>query len=365
MKKKIFILAITSLTAGILFLPQRHLINACWFKKPNVTIMTYNAENLFDTVHDEGKDDYTYLPLEFKLENKTFIEEKCPSNPHWRKSCLEMDWSKKRLETKLEHFSASILKNSKKNKGPDVLMLQEVENLRVLKMLQGELNRKTSGDKYKHAILIEGPDERGIDTAILSKLPLAPNTSPVLHKVKLKRDYTRGILQADFQLPSKEILSVLVFHFPSQRSPVEKREIGFNRLNEIGKAIQKKHPERLIIAGGDSNVINKEHHIFTDLTEDFWDDSLEFSINKEKGVGGTHYYRGHWSTLDVFLMNHNLSDEESNGYHFNKKSIRIATAYSRQKYKNRNGDVIPSRYSHPKYYGVSDHYPVMLELEYK
>ena len=28
--------------------------------------MTYNVENLFDTKHDEGKDDYTFLPLSFK-----------------------------------------------------------------------------------------------------------------------------------------------------------------------------------------------------------------------------------------------------------------------------------------------------------
>lgn len=332
----------------------------------DISIMTYNAENLFDTEHDEGKNDYTYLPLEFKRKNKVLMQKKCPQNPHWRKSCFQMDWSQEKLKTKIERFSGSILANSN-GKGPDILMLQEVENIHVLNELKNYLNQKNPDKKYIHSILIEGKDERGIDTAILSRLPLVSNSIPKLHNIKLQQDYTRGILQADFQLPSGEVLTVLVFHFPSQRNPVQKRETGFLRLNEIGKEILKKNPSRLIIAGGDSNVIQKEHHIFTELTENLWDDSLEFPIKKEKKVGGTHYYRGHWSMLDVFLMNHNLTEKnlKQKGYRLKNQSIRVATRFPLQKYKNKKGDVVPKRYSHPKYYGVSDHFPVMLELEFK
>ena len=31
--------------------------------KRSFSVMTYNLENLFDTIHDEGKEDYTFLPL--------------------------------------------------------------------------------------------------------------------------------------------------------------------------------------------------------------------------------------------------------------------------------------------------------------
>ncbi|MCH2100039.1 MAG: hypothetical protein MK142_16780, partial [Pseudomonadales bacterium] len=31
-----------------------------------IRIMTFNVENLFDTTHDEGKNDETYLPLSVK-----------------------------------------------------------------------------------------------------------------------------------------------------------------------------------------------------------------------------------------------------------------------------------------------------------
>src|SRR5690606_36364286 len=35
-----------------------------------VSVMAYNLENLFDTSHDEGKEDWTYLPLAFKCSSK-------------------------------------------------------------------------------------------------------------------------------------------------------------------------------------------------------------------------------------------------------------------------------------------------------
>ena len=34
--------------------------------KGALTVMTYNVENLFDSLDDPGKDDETYLPIEVK-----------------------------------------------------------------------------------------------------------------------------------------------------------------------------------------------------------------------------------------------------------------------------------------------------------
>ena len=43
-----------------------------------VSLMTYNVENLFDTVHDEGKDDYAYLPLSVKQAHPEYLAT-CPA----------------------------------------------------------------------------------------------------------------------------------------------------------------------------------------------------------------------------------------------------------------------------------------------
>ena len=54
---------------------------------PAVTIMTFNVENLFDTQHDEGKDDYTYLPLRAK--DNAAHRARCAriERERWRRQC--------------------------------------------------------------------------------------------------------------------------------------------------------------------------------------------------------------------------------------------------------------------------------------
>ena len=69
----------------------------------------YNLENLFDTVHDEGKNDYEYLP---DGRNK---------------------WDEKKYQSKLEHISTvlSLLATDKVSEGAAVIGMAEVENRRV------------------------------------------------------------------------------------------------------------------------------------------------------------------------------------------------------------------------------------------
>ena len=55
----------------------------------------------------------------------------------------------------------------------DVLAVQEVENIEILK----EFNKEQLGRLYPHQVLIEGNDNRFIDVGLLSKLPLGAVTS--------------------------------------------------------------------------------------------------------------------------------------------------------------------------------------------
>jgi endonuclease/exonuclease/phosphatase family metal-dependent hydrolase len=55
----------------------------------------------------------------------------------------------------------------------DVLAVQEVENIDILR----EFNRDDLGGLYPHVVLVEGNDQRLIDVAVLSKLPLGAVTS--------------------------------------------------------------------------------------------------------------------------------------------------------------------------------------------
>ena len=66
-----------------------------------ISVMTYNAENLFDTRHDPGKNDWTYLPLAEKRSNQD-VQDYCRKlrNRYYRQQCLTIDWSYKVLKQK-------------------------------------------------------------------------------------------------------------------------------------------------------------------------------------------------------------------------------------------------------------------------
>ncbi|MBN1557811.1 MAG: endonuclease/exonuclease/phosphatase family protein [Lentisphaerae bacterium] len=111
---------------------------------PALTLATWNVENLFDAVDDpqnEGDDPFT------------------PAG--WR------HWTGERYGMKLGHLAAVIA-----GLDADILCLQEIENRRSLDDLATVL-REEFGCDYPHIVHREGPDHRGIDVALLSRIPAA------------------------------------------------------------------------------------------------------------------------------------------------------------------------------------------------
>jgi hypothetical protein len=193
-----------------------------------VSVMTYNVENLFDTKHDDGKSDYTFLPLTVKDKSKK-QKKYCETIkvPKWKDECFNLDWSESNLKSKMKNTAAAILQVND-GKGPDVLILQEIENKRVLTEL---VRTYLSGANYTSILLIEGNDIRGIDTAIVTRLPVVGE--PILHEVPFVQisgeelKDTRGILEAELELPNQEKLFVYANHFPA---PFHKREYRIQAL---------------------------------------------------------------------------------------------------------------------------------------
>ena len=74
------------------------------------SVAFYNMENLFDTIHDEGKNDYEYLP------NGT------------------NQWNTMKYKAKLKNMSEilSMLSTDKLPMGPAIIGVSEIENYRVL-----------------------------------------------------------------------------------------------------------------------------------------------------------------------------------------------------------------------------------------
>jgi endonuclease/exonuclease/phosphatase family metal-dependent hydrolase len=261
-----------------------------------VTVMSYNLENLFDTTHDAGKNDYTYLPLALK-NSSTEVQTYCKNmrSGYYRRMCFELDWNEAILNKKISQLSRVI-----KSVSPDILVVQEVENLKVLTQLR---DQGLALEGYKHIVLIDGPDRRGIDIGILSRFPLA--NSAKLHYVNLSDAYpdrdpqdirpTRGILEATFQI-GKRKLTVLGNHWPSQNNPDAARLAAAKRMAKI--AANGLYP---VIALGDFNTVASDspNAIKEQVTiDDRFFDAQEMAWGRDLGNTGSHFYRGHWSPLD-------------------------------------------------------------------
>ncbi|HEY5643713.1 MAG TPA: endonuclease/exonuclease/phosphatase family protein [Woeseiaceae bacterium] len=326
----------------------------------SLTIMTFNVENLFDNIDDPGKEDRTYLALTDKQsdEHKAACAE--IEVDRWREQCLDWDWSDDIIEQKLSVVAGVILQVDN-GRGPDIVALQEIENIGILERLRTEY---LAAADYGPGILIEGDDLRGIDVAFLTRLELAE--PPTLHRIDFTgvgedRVYdTRGILEATFVRPDGTLLTGYSVHFPAPFHPTEMREAAYRALNTLRAGLP---VDRDAFAAGDFNTTSREDgekDMLGRFARPFWTVTHEVRCD---GCKGTSYYarRDDWSFLDMILWSPASDRGENATWNLRADSVRIANAAPGQ----RRPDGTPWRFEMPGGAGVSDHWPVVITIESK
>lgn len=322
----------------------------------SVTIMAYNMENLFDTQQDADREDYTFLPASLKQTQAHKLI--CAKMTSHRDDCLNLDWNESVLDKKMARLAAVVL-SVNGGRGPDLMMVEEVENLNVLKQLNDKHLKKAG---YQSVVLIEGPDLRGIDVGMLSRFPLSGEAK--LHHIpfvpkseddKVWMARSRGILEATFVLPDGQKLTAFALHFPSQANPGYWREQAIDFLNQLKNQVPK---ENLVVAGGDFNISHEE-----DLRAGFFRERLgkEWLISHYigcKDCDGTHNYRGSWSFLDALLFSPSMGIKGQAKWQVLPQTVQVPV-FSRYQTTPFN---TPARFSENKPAGVSDHYPIMVEI---
>ena len=312
-----------------------------------ISIMTFNVENLFDNNHDAGKNDETYLPVARKT-SKNHIE-KCKQIKvrRWRDQCLYWDWNDAVVERKLNVIADSI-KQVNQGQGPDIIAFQEIENLSILERLR---NEKLSGLGYQPGVLIEGKDRRGIDVAFLSKYQAV---GAKLHEIKFPKSQkrrvgdTRPILETTFKLPTGDLLTGLAVHFPAPYHPTEMRESAYTALNNVVSGLPE---DRAVFAAGDFNT-TREEDANKNMLERWVRPTWQVAHDLCKGCPGTSYYppKDDWSFLDMIFWRASDKWEMSASYLANQTKPQ------------RNRDGTPKRFKLPEASGVSDHWPLVLEI---
>lgn len=313
-------------------------------KTRTYSIAFYNQENLFDTIHDVGKNDYEYLP---GGKNK---------------------WDTQKYLSKLNRMARvlSELSTRQTPQGPAVIGLAEVENRRVLE----DLLRQPALSSRKYGIIHEeGPDIRGIDCAFLYDSVQFRLEKAILIPYKYREDTlykTRGFLLADGFLAA-ERLCLIVNHWPSRAAQSPAREWAAEQVRAIKDSLLREDPKLKIIIMGDMN-------------DDPADKSMSFVLGAKKerkqvnkhdlynpwwamleAGQGTLKYRGKWNLFDQIVVNGNLLKK-------NKRSLKYAGAeifmpgYLFQQEGKYKGYPLRTHAAGEWLDGYSDHLPVQIYL---
>ena len=307
------------------------------------SVMTLNVNNLFDELDDPKKDDKAYLPIELKQTNKHINScNRVPVNS-WKNECLYLDWDTETKDAKLKNLARDILLYDET--GPDILALQEVENINILE----QLYRLLEPYGYIDLELLESKDYRGIDTAIISKFEIIDST---LHYIKFSGEFedkdTRPILDSTILINEKKI-KVYNVHFPAGYHDVSMR---IDSLNKLKKLLQMHNMPT--VALGDFNVNTEEDSelfIYKDQ-EDLWDVAHSIGCADCKG---TYYYSygKSWSFLDTIFV----SKQRNISYDADSIKLHIT---EHNAYKDSGK---PIRFNAKSKTGVSDHLPMVARIK--
>jgi endonuclease/exonuclease/phosphatase family metal-dependent hydrolase len=146
------------------------------------------------------------------------------------------------VEAKLSALAAVLVRVD-----ADLVLLQEVENAAIL----GRLADRTG---YPQARLVEGEDPRGIDVAVLSRLPLDAYVSHLAERDAAGAPlWPRDCVEIHARAAGRPLVLV-GSHFSSALSDDgTRRAAQAARLREIAEGLRAERADAMVLAGGDLN----------------------------------------------------------------------------------------------------------------
>jgi endonuclease/exonuclease/phosphatase family metal-dependent hydrolase len=141
---------------------------------------------------------------------------------------------------------------------PDLAMLQEVENPKVL----GELADRLGS--YPHLKITAGNDPRGIDIALLSRYPIEKLVSHTQDEFQSSAGgqshrFARDVLEAHLTINGRPVV-LLGIHLKSglEAFDMDKRLAEAERVRAIADRLESEEPRRMILVLGDFNAVPGE-----------------------------------------------------------------------------------------------------------
>ena len=354
MRKRLFLLILASLLI---------VLGCSAAPKDKVVVGFYNVENLFDTVHDEGKSDQQFLPDGQNL------------------------WTEEKYASKLGNIARVINEMATENGGVyhSVLGLAEVENDRVLGDLVSHKSLASAGYKFIH---FESPDARGIDCALLYRpsdfKPLESraipfdflNTDIRFEKTPAEQAEfaTRDVLMVRGKLKG-EMFAFFVAHLPSRIGDKgsDLRERGAEIIHRKAMELMAAYPGIKIVVMGDMNDNPGDESMSRYLrgadspeglsAKDFFN---PFVRMHRDGLGSEEY-RGEWNIFDIIMVNSTLCNPDIKGLKISRIGDKyhgriFNPAFLTQQSGKYKGTPLRTFSAGAFINGYSDHYPTYIIL---
>ncbi|RLD88010.1 MAG: endonuclease [Bacteroidetes bacterium] len=312
-------------------------------------VVSYNVENLYDTVNSPLFEDDEFTPSGEKA------------------------WTYDRYKKKLNDLARVVMSIPGKEL-PALIGLSEIENRKVLEDLASQRGLRKGDYKIVHE---DGQDPRGIECALLYRPDLFKYKSHEYVPIDdpVDPDYLyRGILHVKGKAPDGSSLHIFVNHWKSrsggEQETERQRMFSAISLRKQMDLLMARESGFKVIVMGDFNdeptnrsltnglsALNKRRNI---QMGDYY--NLFYDLHNIEGKG-TYNYQGNWNMLDQVIISYNLLDQErglTTGFGSGVILKEEWMLYVSEKY----GESLPSAtYGGPEYYGgPSDHLPVYVEF---
>jgi endonuclease/exonuclease/phosphatase family metal-dependent hydrolase len=307
----------------------------------------YNLENLFDTIHDKGKNDFEFLP---------------DGTNKW--GTLKYTNKVKNMAKVLNEMGTDVLPI-----GMAAVGVSEIENSRVLKDL---VEHETLAPRGWDFIHIEGPDRRGVDCALLynPKLfkPVNSWLAPYTTEDNDTTYKTRGFLVVSGTMGG-DMVHIIVNHWPSRYAKSPARERAGVLVRQLKDSLMVAMPESKVLVMGDMNddpddkslrislgaVREKEEIQASSCLYNPW-----WNILRKKGLG-TLKYNGKWNLFDQIILSGNLIGADRTTLKLYKTEI-FSRNYLFQQEGRYKGNTKRTHAGGVWLNGYSDHLPVIVYL---
>ena len=281
----------TCIAVGLFFLQCTRCtpLTDTQFNEP-ITLVTYNTQTFFDAVEDG---------TEFK---------------EYKGS--KSRWTAQKYKARLERLKGTIFAageklTGKKDRLPDIVVLQEVESNRVIEDFCKQL---PNGENYPYAVCPPHSDKGAFTTVILSKYPVERY---FVHRLQTEKKVSlRPLIEVVLNTGSKDkpqLLTVFAVHWKSKTGGSDSAAVRAQQEAQLIKKIQEhreRNPDIPFVVCGDFNQTLEEFNQLSDFPVCWNVSSYRTENEAGKQPNGSYYFKNSWEKIDHIFYESGTSDYE-------------------------------------------------------